>query len=132
MHLEFFAGTVPLMKPHPLNDRTQPSVILNYSQDIERIGLVPDVRGAPWFTKGPDDDLPALMLTYNSLSQAVYLAHKHSPQNNNVKASIAAGLEGATEWSRQAPDDVLSFLVSFHNGFHGGASLSLWRSCVRS
>ena len=96
---------------------------MGYAKDVENFGLVPDVRGAPWWTW---EDGRARMLTFNSLSQAVYMAaeKRGALDNPNVVATLDAGLTGGTSWLPHTPDDVLEFLINFHNGFHGGAGLS--------
>ncbi len=66
---------------------------------------------------------PWNLLTYGSVSRAVYAAHDMAPNDANVKAAIAAGL-CVDEYDAKLPDDCSFHLRDFYNGFHAGVQVT--------
>ena len=65
------------------------------------------------------------LLTFGTLTSAVYLAHKRSPENPHIKDAVLGGVEGCVVLHAKTPLDVIRWLRDFHNLFHGGQSYGL-------
>eukprot|EP00969_Alexandrium_andersonii_P173557 7672764-Alexandrium_andersonii.AAC.1 len=64
------------------------------------------------------------MLSWGHLTTAVYRAHAAAPDNEQVRATLRAGLTGVTVFNSRTPDDVLEWLCTLHNSFHHGSGVS--------
>ena len=114
-----------LMRRHPINNRSQQQVLRQYVASVKEVGNIPGVRGQPWgVLSDGGDGRPYLMLTYGTLSAAVYIAASEDPQNPNVQMSIRNGIPGATLLHPRTPRDVLEWLRDWHNSFHSGSAIS--------
>ena len=113
-----------LLVDHPLNCRHQTLVVKEYCESVLKNGNVPGVRGAPWAVLSTGNTPPYKLITYRTLSKAVYMAKKVAPENPLVIASIEAGLPNAVLFDCRIPEDVVIWLRDYHNGFHNGASTS--------
>ncbi len=63
------------------------------------------------------------MLTYGSVSRAVYQAYEQAPNDANVLSTIRAGLT-LDEYDSRLPDDVAFYLRDFYNAFHQGVQVT--------
>eukprot|EP00959_Pyramimonas_sp_CCMP1952_P368765 7724312-Pyramimonas_sp.AAC.1 len=113
------------MKPHPLNERRQDTVVAEYTESIKEDGNVAGVRGDPWAVFSPGGQLPYLMISYGTLSRAVYRAAAEDPKNKMVKLTLKQGLRHMTVLDHRTPDDVIRFLIDFHNDWHKGSTFTL-------
>ncbi len=68
------------------------------------------------------------MVSWGTLSQAVYLAYEREPKNNNARESIAAGLSRVSIFREDTPEDVILWLKDFHNVWNTGSNYSFWRA----
>jgi hypothetical protein len=85
-------------------------------------GIIDGVRGVPWCVKGKDGLF--YLMSFATLSTAVYKAFEKDCLNQNVRRTIRAGLLNAVLFSERMPEDVCRFLRDLHNRFHDGSSTS--------
>ena len=64
--------------------------------------------------------LPALAITYNHRSEAMYRAHARDPENAYVKKAMQSGLENVRMLSSSTPAEVRTVLCLMHNSYHEG------------
>ncbi|CAK0872892.1 unnamed protein product [Prorocentrum cordatum] len=122
----FFKDGKKTMEPHPLNLRRQDVIVNQCTNLVLENGNVPGVRGEPWAVASPTtDSFPLLMISYGTLTRAVYNAHERAPGNPFVKRSIERGLQNVTVFDARLPDDVLTWLRDWHNEWHGGSRFTL-------
>ena len=67
---------------------------------------------------------PKLLLTFGTLTGAIYIADREDPENPQVVATIKAGLQNCTLFRRDTPEKELRWLKDFHNRWHGGSQTS--------
>ncbi|CAK0815268.1 unnamed protein product, partial [Prorocentrum cordatum] len=112
--------------PHPENVRKQEAIVNHYARLVRDYGVIPGVRGEP---RGIQSDtasgMPALMVTYGTLSRAVYKAAKKWPENKMAQVSLTRGLRNATLFDSRAPKDVIRWLRDWHSEFHNGSRFTL-------
>ena len=80
-----------------------------------REGVVAGVRGQPWAQVSKGGQPRYQLLTYGTLTRAVYAAWEREPQNPDVAETIRAGLKSVTLFSGHTPQDVLEWLIDFRN-----------------
>ncbi|CAK0892601.1 unnamed protein product, partial [Prorocentrum cordatum] len=121
-----------LLVMHDMNRRDQGAVEEDYTLKVLSMGSVPGVRGQPWAVltadrADPDGDgvPPYQLLTFGTLTRAIYNAISREPENPQVEATLEAGLHGAQIYSCRTPPDVCEFLMEFHNEFHQGSGYTL-------
>ena len=109
---------------HPLDNRQQYSVTEHYVTILLDEGHVPTVRGLPWAVLKTDQigKSTYYLMSYATLTEAMYIAFAREPGNDNIVGSIRDGLENCIVLSADTPADVLSWLKVTHNAFHHGAS----------
>jgi hypothetical protein len=131
-NIPWIDSTVAVFAPHSDNIREHDSVIQEYEQSIMDHGIVQDCRGRLFavlslvpvtghpgqFTEG----LPLRLLTWGSLGRALYSLLAKAPENENVKASLAAGLANVCVMRARLPADCIAFVRDYHNLWHHGAS----------
>ncbi|CAK0868074.1 unnamed protein product, partial [Prorocentrum cordatum] len=121
-----------LIAPHELNVRKNNIQIQRFKRSILKYGNIQGVRGgaiavlssAPGESNGAP---PWRMLTYGSVSRAVYLAVDENTtdpvQKKNVEATLSAGLV-LDEYESAMPIDCAEHIRDFYNAFHGGAGIT--------
>ena len=114
----------PTLKPHEANMRQHEVVLLEYVDSIVEYGVCSDGRGGAWAlaSRGSPSGAPFLLLTWGTLARAFYKALELHPSNENVKASLAAGLE-VQVLHPDTPGDVYSWIRDYFNRFGPGASV---------
>jgi hypothetical protein len=100
----------PLIVPHPDNMRAHKHVIAKYKKYAKIYGVIQGVRGQPWCVLSTDNRPPYKMLTWGSLSRAVYEALKEDPTNEALAHSIKKGLVNVATLSTLIR---LSFTVAY-------------------
>ena len=108
---------------HPINGRTQATVLRKYVEQVKRHGVVQGVRGEPWIVEALPGE-PKLLLTWGTLTNAVYISFTDDPLNPQVALTVQQGLKDCVVFRRDTPDDVLRWLRDYHNKFHSGSSQS--------
>eukprot|EP00971_Amphidinium_carterae_P144798 2868950-Amphidinium_carterae.2 len=108
-----------------------------YTQSVLESGVVPGVRGCaiavPKATSvGGSEEVAYWLLGHATLAEAVYEAHDRHPMNEQVKQTISQGLSGALVLSVRTPRDVMVWLVSEHNKYHQGSSMTVLEYLQRS
>ncbi|CAK0837893.1 unnamed protein product, partial [Prorocentrum cordatum] len=121
-----------LIVPHELNVRKNNIQIQRFKRSILKYGNIQGVRGgaiavlssAPGESNGIP---PWRMLTYGSVSRAVYLAVDENTtdpvQKKNVEATLSAGLV-LDEYESAMPIDCVEHIRDFYNTFHGGVGIT--------
>ena len=115
------------LERHELNRRQVKAVENRFTKSVLQHGNVPGVRGAPWAT-GTWGSPPYKLITYGTLSRAVYRAVAADPDNKVVQLSVARGLVGADLYRPDTPPDVVRWLKRYHNEFHDGSSYTFCES----
>lgn len=110
---------------HACNNRVQESVVEQYAGGIREKGIVPGVRGEGWFQWSKGRSLPALAVSFGTLADAAYVAFERWPEDEYVAATKAAGLQGCRMLHERTPRSVITWLVDYHNTFHGGAGYTV-------
>lgn len=64
--------------------------------------------------------LPALAITYNHRSEAMYRAIEKEPRNPYVARALSTGLENVRMLSSKTPTSVREILCNLHNAYHDG------------
>jgi hypothetical protein len=130
--LDFFTDNalghrVKTLRRHPENDRLQLSVVEKYAKGLESTGLVAGVRGQLWAVEGAViDGLQHYdLITYGTLTSAMYVAADRSPDNPMVKSSVEAGVEDCIILHSKTPLDVVRWMRDFHNQWHGGQGYTI-------
>jgi hypothetical protein len=124
--VDFFDdANTPQLMMHPENQRHQEIVEEEYVRKILTMGNVGQVRGRPWAIASAGDKPPYKLVSYGTLTRAIYKAAAAEPRNPNVVATLKAGLEGVEIFSHRTPVDVVRWMVLFHNEFHSGSSFSV-------
>jgi hypothetical protein len=85
---------------------------------------VEGVRGVPWAICAPDGGPPHMLLSYGTLTAAVYVAHEREPTNSMVHRTVRQGLKSAVVLQFRTPPDVVDYLIKLHNSFHDGSGTS--------
>ena len=130
--LRFFGQNgQPLLSRHPLNDRKQTQVTESYISKILQEGCVAGVRGicvaveSNKVTMGDHAQEPEYwLLSWGTLTEAVYEAYRREPRNIMVKASVDNGITGCVILSARTPHDVLIWIRDYMNSFHYGSKYS--------
>ena len=81
----------------PLQQPGEHSVVATYAAGIAEKGIVPGVRGEGWFVWSKNRALPALAVSFGTLSDAAYLAFEKYPDSRYVKAIQDSAQGGAVE-----------------------------------
>ena len=110
---------------HPCNNRVQESVKARYVAGLFRHGLMQGVRGACWAVLSPGGRPPYRVLSFGTLSEAVYAAHQQTPKHPLISASVAAGIPDAMLLHERTPLVVCRLLKDMNNQFHGGSGMQL-------
>ena len=111
---------------HEYNNRQQDAVLEKYITSICEDGHVPSVRGLPWAVCAAYSlSGPFYLMSYATLTEAIYEAHALHPNNKNVIDSITDGLENVILLSSDVPKDVLQWIKKTHNAFHHGADTNV-------
>ncbi len=108
---------------HPVNDRMQASTLRKYKDQVLRHEVVQGVRGEPWIVDANAGE-PKWLLTYGTLTNAIYLANEEMPSNAQVVMTLNQGLRDCLIFRKDTPLDVLRWLRDYHNRFHQGAAQS--------
>jgi hypothetical protein len=87
-------------------------------------GIIEGVRGSPWAVKS-DCGGPLQLLSFATLTRAVYCAHQKEPLNPHVQFTIGQGLKNATVLRSDIPDDVIMYLINLHNSYHFGVDTTI-------
>ncbi len=66
---------------------------------------------------------PWRIVTYATVSRAIYAVYDETPNDENVVRTIAQGLT-LDEYEAAAPDDVLAWLRDYFNTFHAGVTIT--------
>ena len=96
-----------------------------YTNRVIHEGAVSGVRGQPWAQISKGGVPPYQLLSYGTLTRAIYAAHDRAPTNINVIETVKVGLQNVTLFSENTPVDVLEWLIDFHNSFHQGSSFTV-------
>jgi hypothetical protein len=82
-----------LLFRHPLNNRSQQGVVQKYAAKVKEQGAVLGVRGVPWVV-APEDPTSGRygLMSYATLTEAIYLANEQAPESLQVQATIRTGL----------------------------------------
>jgi hypothetical protein len=124
--LPFFSGDNDAIKTficHPLNERHHNVVIQSYIKSIRKFGLAQDVRGIAAAMPSLGGGAPYLMLTYGSITRAIYICAEKYGSEENVKSTISNGLV-LDVYDEDMPTDGGRFIRDFFNSFHKGAGIS--------
>jgi hypothetical protein len=119
-----------LMIPDETNERHQSAVIRSWAQSVIKWGNIQMVRGAPVAVDSPPSKpgdtggAPFRMLTYNSLTRAMYMAAKMSPESPTVQRSLQIGLKSVQRLRHCTPTIVKTWVRDYHNQFHDGSGVS--------
>ena len=113
----------PMLRRHAINDRQQEQVKARYVAGVLKSGVIDGVRGNPWAVKGVDGVFE--LISYATLTEAAYAAHRQQPQNEHVKLSVSRGLRQCVLFDPRTPHSVLRFLKEQHNSFHQGSADSI-------
>ena len=124
--LPFFGGPTgqtKLLARHPLNNRDQRQVLEQYIDNVLENGLLASVRGQAWAVEcqSDGDHQSYHLLTFGTLTEAVYEAVTRAPDNPLVIASVKSGITNALVINKRTPKDVLEWLRDYHNEFHNGS-----------
>jgi hypothetical protein len=111
----------PQVGPHPDNLRSHHHVLRKYIATVKRFGVLSGVRGDPWAILSPDGVGPHQLITWGTLSRAIFIALEEDPLNPKILKSIAKGLERVVEFNARTPADIIAFLRDWHNRWNGGA-----------
>eukprot|EP00959_Pyramimonas_sp_CCMP1952_P206887 4327370-Pyramimonas_sp.AAC.1 len=90
------------------------------------MGNIAGVRGQPWAVLSPGHGKdgegvpPYRLVSYATLTRAVYRAVSEDPIDANVKETLRQGLENVQVYRASTPRDVVIWLRDFHNEFHSG------------
>ena len=98
---------------HPRNDRCQEVVLEEYEKGILQRGVLQFARGRPVVVQILDSSKFHLV-TNASLTAALYRANRKYPENPQVAASIAAGLQHCKVLHAQTPEDVIDWYRDRH------------------
>ena len=112
------------IEDHPQNARRHVTVDETYEQSLMKRGLVEGVRGAAWMVFSVGNQLPALAITYASLSRAFYGALLKQPLNPQLLNTLNNGLRKVRMLDFRTPAKVIRHLRDYHNQFHSGAFYS--------
>ena len=77
----------PLLRRHITNNRQQDQVKARYVAGVLKSGVIDGVRGNPWAVKGVDGVFE--LISFATLAEAVYEAHRQAPDNEQVKLSVS-------------------------------------------
>lgn len=90
-----------LLVMHECNHRHQEAVELEYMKKVLSMGAVGAVRGQPWAVESPpthkdakpedEGQAPYRLLTFGTLTRAIYRAHELEKDNQNVKETLDQG-----------------------------------------
>eukprot|EP00974_Lingulodinium_polyedra_P099229 9614252-Lingulodinium_polyedra.AAC.1 len=105
--------------------RKQDSVLERYVASILQKGIVTGVRSEAWMVFSPGRTFPALALSYGTLAEALYVAAEREPSNPFVANALSKGLPNVRMLNEMTPSNVLSFLKTYNNEFHGGSSWTI-------
>ena len=111
------------MVSHPVNDREQDTVVMDYVESILQYGYLRGVRSHAWAQLSPGDGPPYKMLSCDKLAKAVKYCYEHHKSNPNVAKTIQQGLPDVEVYVPRMPDDVAKYLVVLNNTFHGGSKV---------
>jgi hypothetical protein len=100
-------------------------VVEDYVTGLLSKGLLQGVRGACWAMIDPRDAKKRWLITFGTLTHAIYIAHKRDPTNPFIIEALATGIRGCTEFHQRTPVDVVRFLRDVHNDFHKGSKYSI-------
>ena len=75
------------------NQRNHARVREEYVQRVLNTGVFVGVRGTPWVLAS--DEGPFFLMSYATLAESVYEAHKRDPTNKFVMVSLENGIPGA-------------------------------------
>ena len=114
----------PQIVPHADNLRQHRQILAKYVQKVRKFGVVEGVRGQAWAVLSAEGRGPFRMLSWGTLSRAVYEAHRIDPTNPNVQKTLENGLRNVVLLHHRTPKDITDFLRDFHNRWHGGADKS--------
>eukprot|EP00959_Pyramimonas_sp_CCMP1952_P290743 6081665-Pyramimonas_sp.AAC.2 len=129
---------LPVFHRHTINNRNYKAHRENLVKGILQSGLLEGVRGEAWALPTADDvtslkDLAAnagadmgcqmQLLSHATLVEAIYEAHKRSPDNKFVKQTLAIGVSCKVFFGR-TPQFICQYLKDLHNQFHRGAQKS--------
>lgn len=78
--------------------------------------------GRAWMVASSSNGLPALAVTYNHRSEAMYRAISREPGNAYVKRSLNTGLENVRMLSHRTPTSIREVLCAMHNAYHDGTA----------
>jgi hypothetical protein len=113
----FSASGAPNFVCHNLNRRHREQDIVEMMNCLRDNGLIAEARGHPWAVVGPDGGPPYQLLTYGTLSRALYRAVAAWPENENIRMTLEAGCEDLTLFVNKLPGQVVRWLRDYHNGF---------------
>ena len=123
--LKFFGGPKgdrKLLHRHPLNNREQAAVVESYVGGLLEHGVVQGVRGAAWAIQDEANPEQYFLLSWGTLSDAMYVAVQRDPHNKQLKSSLATGIPACTVFHPRTPKDVVKHLITSHNDFHHGSA----------
>ena len=115
------ANRTKLIVPDRRNLRRNAVQIQRFKQSVLRFGNIQGVRGAAIAVLSPGGGPPWNMITYGSVSRAVYMAAEEAWDSPNVQATLRQGLM-VDEYDPLLPDDVAEHLRDFFNRFHQGVT----------
>ncbi len=121
-------GRTKLIVPDRRNLRHNAVQINRFKSSVLKFGNIQGVRGAALAVLSPGNKPPWNMLTYGSVSRAVYLAAEENFGSPNVQATLRAGLT-VDEFDPMLPDDVAEHLRDFFNSFHQGITITFAEAC---
>ena len=89
-----------------------------------------DASGAAWMQFSPGRALPALALTYNHRSEAMYRCIARHSGNPFINEAIRTGLRKVRMLRDKTPSFVVKCLCQCHNEFHQGSGFGILEFCV--
>ena len=125
VHLDYYSqkrSGKRLLFRHAVNQRVQQAVVDTYAANILKNGVVEGVRGGCWAIQDENDAKVHHLLSWGTLTEAMYQAAACEPENEQVCLSLDAGISGCLIFHPRTPQDVLQHLVDHHNEFHSGSS----------
>lgn len=130
--------TVPFFTPdgsptftmHELNNRHQAQVVRAYAFKVRKFGNAQSAQGA---AVAQDTGIAGhfKLLSYGTLTRAIFMAHSFWPDESTVKLTIKNGLR-IRRVHQRTPDDIVVCLRDWYNSFHGGASITFLESLQRT
>ena len=121
--LPYFTDGEPTFVCHDLNQRHHSVVISSYVKSLRKYGLTQDVRGIACAVPSPGNKAPYRMLTFGSVTRAVYIAAEKYGDEELIKKTLEIGLF-VDIYDEAMPSDAARFIRDYFNSFHKGAAVS--------